>query len=139
MYSDSMGITLFKVPSDRFNHKSRNGLQDKSSQEKRVEKKDAILCENCFQVITSPKEMIEMNGAHQHTFANPHGIVFSIGCYRTAMGCSCTGPASDEFSWFKSFRWRIGICEKCLAHLGWQFLSKNDSFFGLILDRLIIP
>ncbi len=139
MYSDSAFTTLFKVPADRFNNKPMNGMQDKSAQEKRTEEKKNILCRHCFQIITSPEEMIEMNGAHQHTFVNPHGIAFTIGCYKTASGCGSTGPPADEFSWFKSFSWRIGICSKCLTHLGWQFLSKNDIFFGLILDRLIIP
>ncbi len=139
MYSDSPFTTHFKVPADRFKRQIMNGPQDKRSQETMTAQKKKILCGNCFQTITSPEEMIERNGAHQHTFVNPHGVVFTIGCYRAAAGCRPTGPVSDEFSWFKSFTWQIGICEKCLTHLGWHFLSKNDTFFGLILDRLIFP
>ncbi len=138
MYTESVFTALFKVPPDGFNHESMNGLQDKNAPEKMTEKKD-ILCRHCFQIITSPEEMIEMNGAYQHTFANPHGIVFIIGCFGTAAGGRPAGPVSGEFSWFKSFSWRISLCGRCHAHIGWQFLSKNDTFFGLILDRLIFP
>jgi hypothetical protein len=31
-------------------------------------------------VITSPAERIVVQGSHQHTFANPHGIIYEIGC-----------------------------------------------------------
>ena len=81
-----------------------------------------------------------MEGAHQHTFANPGGIVYQIGCFQSAKGCAQTGPATDEFSWFKGFRWRIVVCRACLLHLGWVFISHaRGHFYGLILDRLIFP
>jgi hypothetical protein len=48
------------------------------------------------------------------------------------------GGASAEFSWFSGYRWRVALCGRCLGHLGWRF-EQGDSFYGLILDRLLFP
>jgi len=81
-----------------------------------------------------------MQGSHIHTFANPHGLVFEIACFRSVTGCGYVGPSTDEFSWFSGYRWRIVVCAACLTHLGWLFTATGgDSFAGLILDRLIQP
>ncbi|HNS99887.1 MAG TPA: cereblon family protein [Polyangiaceae bacterium] len=79
---------------------------------------------------------IEVAGAHRHTFANPHGLVFQIGCFSEATGCRGTGPASDDFTWFSGYEWQVGVCARCGIHLGWRFISHRTSFFGLIVDRL---
>lgn len=97
-----------------------------------------ILCRQCLKKITAAEERISVDGAHMHTFANPHGIVFEIGCFRSAEGCGQVGPESDEFTWFKGFRWEVAYCRGCLLHLGWLFVSPaGGSFYGLILDRLV--
>ena len=139
MVSDTTCPALFKIPSDSPDHKPMNGISEKSDQAQKTEEKKNILCRQCLQVITSPDDRLYKKGSHQHTFVNPHGIVFRIGCFQTASGCCPTGMPSDEFSWFTGYRWRIGICGRCKIHIGWQFLSKTDSFFGLILDNLIFP
>jgi hypothetical protein len=84
--------------------------------------------------------MIEVEGSHQHTFANPEGILFQIGCFRSAAGCGHIRPATYEWSWFKGFRWSVALCTKCLTHLGWLYTSTaGESFYGLILSRLVSP
>jgi hypothetical protein len=99
-----------------------------------------ILCRRCGHAITRPSERIVVQGAHRHSFANPQGLVFDIGCFKTASGCSHAGPASDEFTWFPGYRWRVGFCAACLCHIGWLFLAQSgDRFHGLILDRLTQP
>ncbi len=101
------------------------------------EMRDAIVCRRCGHVITARSERIVMDGAHAHTFANPQGLVFEIGCYRKAWGCGVVGPASREFAWFAGTAWRIAVCANCLAHLGWRFSALSGSaFHGLILTRL---
>ncbi|MGD2269364.1 MAG: cereblon family protein [Desulfobacterales bacterium] len=113
-------------------------LIEDETEEKAADDDRYILCRQCGQVITHRAERIEMAGSHRHTFANPHGIVYEIGCFRSARGCGYTGPTTDEFSWFKGFYWRIAVCRSCLTHLGWLFTSTgNVQFNGLILDRLI--
>lgn len=104
------------------------------------EEESYILCRQCSQAITRAAERISKQGAHRHTFANPHGIVYEIGCFRSAIGCGYTGPGTDEFTWFPGYEWRVAICRSCLTHLGWVFsASGSDRFYGLILDRLKEP
>jgi len=99
-----------------------------------------ILCRQCLNMITGPDEGIWMNGNHRHTFANPLGVVYEIGCFNSAPGSRAVGPATDEFSWFSGYLWRVAICAQCLTHLGWFFLSSaGHGFHGLIIDRLIEP
>jgi hypothetical protein len=99
-----------------------------------------IICRQCHQAITRPEERISVQGAHHHTFANPHGIVFEIGCFKYAQGCGYAGPPSTEFTWFSGYAWRVSFCTMCLTHLGWIFIADSgDSFHGFILDRLIQP
>jgi hypothetical protein len=108
--------------------------------EESFEERNGILCRQCRQVISSSSERIAVEGTHRHTFANPHGFIFHIGCFRSANGCSTIGPLTDEFTWFIGFQWRIAVCSMCLTHLGWLFVARRgESFNGLILDRLIEP
>ncbi|WP_319525554.1 cereblon family protein [uncultured Desulfosarcina sp.] len=98
---------------------------------------DAIVCRRCLHEITSPVEIREINGAHTHTFANPEGIIFEIGCYRDARGCGYIGPPSTEFTWFSGYTWRIAVCGNCHSHLGWLFSAPDGRFFhGLITSRI---
>jgi hypothetical protein len=81
-----------------------------------------------------------IHGAHEHRFMNPAGVLFHIGCFAPAMGCTIVGPDSLEYPWFPGFAWRYAMCGSCGQHLGWHFRQRgedeHDAFFGLILDRL---
>jgi hypothetical protein len=96
-----------------------------------------IVCRQCRLRLTRPSERISVNGSHSHTFANPSGVVFEIGCFRMVSGLHFIGPPSYEFPWFAGYSWQIVICNTCQSHLGWWFQGPETSqFFGLILDRL---
>jgi filamentous hemagglutinin family protein len=99
-------------------------------------KESYIICRNCGNIITSLESMISVNGQHQHTFINPSGIVFTIGCFSKAEGCITAGEPMSDFTWFNSYSWNHALCANCLFHLGWFYNSGSDSFFGLILDNL---
>lgn len=103
------------------------------------EDKKQILCYFCNNPVTDFENQIVVNNAHQHVFANPHGLVFEIACYREAMGCATMAYASNEFTWFPGYEWKIAVCTSCQNHLGWKFISSSDSFYGLICDKLIFP
>lgn len=108
------------------------------SDERSPQAERVLLCRACRHPIARPADRVSVQGRHTHTFANPHGLVFEIGCFQSAPGCGPIGPASDDFTWFPGHRWRVCICAACLGHLGWQFLpGLGDGFYGLILDRLI--
>jgi len=96
-----------------------------------------LVCAQFGVGITRPTNRISIDGGHKHTFANPHGVVFEIGCFAQALGCLAVGEATGDFTWFRGYRWRIAICARCSSHLGWRFESgSGHTFFGLILDRL---
>lgn len=109
-----------------------------------MEREDPVItCRNCQGPVTRPEYRIEINHRFSHTFANPHGHVFEIGCFYRADGCVKFSDTSDEFSWFKGYIWAIGLCRTCQAQLGWIFLpvrpDGQDKFYGLILDQLRFP
>ena len=109
---------------------------DKSAED--LEPDRALICANCRQVITSSRLKIDKDGSHQHTFFNPQGIVFTLGCFSGAPGCMIFGETSAEFSWFPGFGWNFALCSFCQEHLGWFFQSdRGESFFGLILTKLV--
>ncbi len=117
-----------------------NGTDADTAIKEKAEDERLILCRECLYPITREEEQGEMAGARQHTFANPAGIVFTIGCFMAAEGCATVGPTSEEFTWFPGFAWQVGICRGCLAHLGWHFTALSGAaFWGLILDNLIFP
>lgn len=128
---------FLREPTDRQRDEAPNGYVEDETEEKASEE-EHILCRQCHSILTRPAERINIQGSHHHTFANPHGVVFEIGCFGAVEGCGYAGPASDEFSWFKGFSWRVAVCVMCLTHLGWFFESYDGgNFHGLILDRLL--
>ncbi len=140
MISERSTLNLFRQPHEKPSLSPGDLPAEDEITEMVPEDESSILCRQCLQAITRPQERAEMEGSHQHTFANPGGIVYQIGCFQSAKGCAQTGPATDEFTWFKGFSWRIVVCRTCLFHLGWVFTSRTRGhFYGLILDRLIFP
>jgi len=96
-----------------------------------------ILCRQCGHGVTRPSERMELQGAHYHAFANPAGILFEIGCFRSADGCAHAGEATEQWSWFQGYAWRVAVCARCLRHLGWLYTATDrPPFYGLILNRL---
>jgi hypothetical protein len=95
-----------------------------------------LYCRACGTRITSNDNRITMAGQHEHHCANPHGIHFHIGCFRTAPGCSAVGRSTHEFTWFAGYSWRIAVCGTCHAHLGWRYSGESGYFHGLILGQL---
>ena len=104
-----------------------------------------ILCAVCAASITSPEHRIAVQGAHEHRFMNPAGVLFHIGCFSHAIGCTIVGPDSLEYPWFAGFAWRFAMCGSCGQHLGWHFRKAHEEtdgdagFFGLVLHRLVQP
>lgn len=101
-------------------------------------KKESLRCAVCGHPVTHPDQRTEIDGAFDHTFTNPHGFVFHIGCFSHAPGATARGPREREWSWFSSFTWRMADCRNCGGHLGWFFerVGGEEAFFGLIIDRL---
>jgi hypothetical protein len=107
------------------------GLDDGSGGER-------ILCRCCGRHITSGRQRISVNGSHEHTFANPEGILFHIGCFGKVQGCLFHGEPTGQWSWFKGYLWRVTYCAGCGSHLGWCFSSGEHCFHGLVLRSIIV-
>jgi hypothetical protein len=119
---------------DRKRSSGRPSVQKKRENESDVH--DALYCKVCGKCITAKAQAITVNSSFRHTFFNPAGIVFELGCYKKAPGCKISGMPSSEFSWFSGYLWRFALCGGCEAHLGWCFESGTSAFWGLILNKL---
>ena len=107
-------------------------------EQEQVEEEKNLCCFNCGSAITSDKQRIAVGDSHEHTFVNPGGFVFHIGCFREAPGCLQVGESTRENSWFSGYAWNYALCASCYTHLGWMYHADDQQpFYGLILDRLI--
>ena len=104
-----------------------------------TEEEDAWLrCAACRGRIAPESARIAVNGAHEHTFVNPSGLSFVVGCFATAPGAVPEGERSTVWTWFPGHAWQIALCRTCTAHVGWSFHAPSGaSFWGLVLDRLV--
>ncbi len=113
------------------------GSSPGDSEKPQAERDEGLVCRQCGYAITKQSQSTEVRGSHSHTFFNPAGIVFEIGCFQNAPGIWVHGPSSSDFSWFSGYRWQIALCNGCTTHLGWYFSSVDGAFFGLILKKLL--
>ncbi len=67
---------LYRERSRKKDSKEAPQLAEEEAEEQSPEEEEYILCRQCHQAITRPAERITIQGAHHHTFANPHGVVF---------------------------------------------------------------
>jgi len=97
-----------------------------------------LYCYICGSLITRQEERTSVQGSHEHTFTNPAGYLYHIGCFRAAPGCEQGGEFTEAYTWFQGFAWRYAQCASCRVHLGWAYRDGDGGeFYGLILDRLL--
>jgi hypothetical protein len=96
-----------------------------------------LACALCRQRITSSADRVARRGAHEHTFTNPEGIRFRIGCFGAATSTNAASSPTTYWSWFPGYAWQIELCAACGEHLGWRFSSSDDAFHGFVLDQLV--
>jgi hypothetical protein len=99
-------------------------------------RKTYYCCKFCRTKITLSKYRIKVLGKFKHICANPHGILFEVGCFSDASNCIPVEKPTKEFTWFPGYAWQILVCANCLNHLGWLYTSSKSHFFGLILGNL---
>ncbi|MEN8152475.1 MAG: cereblon family protein [Acidobacteriota bacterium] len=125
----------FLLRSSEKSKKAHEGKPETSDRTK-TSRERYYLCVSCFNRITTDRFRSEVMGSFSHNFTNPAGINFDIICFSTAKGCNMTGIPSMEFTWFPGYSWCYAYCNSCKTHLGWFYRSPEDSFFGLIKNRL---
>jgi hypothetical protein len=96
-----------------------------------------LACAGCLCPVTSSAARTEVAGKHEHTFANPAGFQFHLGCFARATGCHAMGEPSTYWTWFPGYSWQVEHCSTCGEHLGWLFRSQSHAFHGFVLDRLV--
>jgi hypothetical protein len=100
------------------------------------------LCARCRVQITEGSAVFGPGGASPvQVFTNPEGRVCQVLTVTHAQSLVLVGPATEEYSWFSGFAWRIALCAKCTSHLGWRYEAVAEGaparFFGLLLSALI--
>ncbi len=95
-----------------------------------------VVCRACRSPVTTRAQAIVVDGSHQHTFFNPAGVAYEIGCFSGASGCASAGRPTSEFTWFAGYRWSFALCLGCGVLLGWRFTGAAGGFWGLIVSRL---
>jgi hypothetical protein len=70
---------------------------------------------------------------------NPHGVTFEVVTLRRADLLLLNDTKSLQDTWFPNFKWTIGLCPHCMAHIGWHFESVvgEEGFFAIVLDKLL--
>jgi hypothetical protein len=96
-----------------------------------------VSCRACGAPITHARAKIAVHAAHAHSFINPDGFIFRIGCFAVAPGARGSGVESDHWTWFPGYSWQAVVCGRCGAHIGWSYRNTSRSFVGLILDRVV--
>jgi hypothetical protein len=99
-----------------------------------------LCCRNCG-IWIAPVAAILTEGEMPLVFANPHGVVFELLLLRRAQALRLIGSATQEFTWFQGYAWRVALCEGCGIHLGWRFEAVQGAspalFFGLLRRELV--
>jgi hypothetical protein len=98
---------------------------------------DWVACAACRALVAYSHARLSVNGAHSHSFINPAGLIFRVSCFAAAPGVVSVGEASDDFTWFAGFAWRVALCRACGEHLGWSYHGLGSGFVALIEDRII--
>jgi hypothetical protein len=94
------------------------------------------LCACCLNRVASEKHRFCYEGKSEFSFLNPEGIRFDILTFSRAIGCRPTGVPTQEHTWFPGYAWCYCLCDRCRAHLGWQYAGPSE-FVGLIRDRIV--
>ena len=137
--SHSTGSVIIPLQTFQKSSPGEPGIVKSSIKEEdrsKEKQKRFYICIYCSNLITSPSDVIEVDGSHHHTFINPAGISFHIGCFKTAQGCRTWGEPTREFTWFPGFSWSMAVCSHCYTHMGWLYQSGASSFYGLILENI---
>jgi hypothetical protein len=95
-----------------------------------------VECGACRAPVAAEDARLPMLGLDRHTCTNPAGVTFVVACFADAPGVRAVSNESSEWSWFPGYRWQLVACRRCGVHLGWRYVRKDGSFYGLIEDRL---
>jgi hypothetical protein len=103
----------------------------------------AFLCMDCRAMVSSSDRLAAVGGATRHQFTNPAGMDCDFLSFLSCPGAVAQGAATEEYSWFSEYRWRIAFCRYCGHHLGWNYQSsaaetRPKEFWGILLAHILV-
>jgi hypothetical protein len=103
----------------------------------RLEGESWLVCASCRGFVAESRARRHVNGAHEHSFINPGGLIFRVRCFSDAPGVHPAGEESSHWTWFAGFAWQVALCQSCHEHLGWSYRNADSRFVALIADRVV--
>lgn len=103
----------------------------------------AYQCIACGGLITHSDRLIAVGGANRHLFVNPAGVECDFHTFYSCPGAIAIGEATEAYSWFSGYSWRMAFCRHCEQHLGWYYeaVSRYErplEFWGILVAQLTI-
>ena len=116
---------------------------EKGQDDELVAEEHAIICKQCSTEVSARRFVFTMrSGSAAQVFPNPYGQMKEIITVRSAWSVQLEGWATEEFTWFHGYAWRVAYCAECRAHLGWRFEAEDSPdgparFFGLLAAAIV--
>ncbi|NSW86152.1 MAG: hypothetical protein HPY84_07505 [Syntrophobacteraceae bacterium] len=103
----------------------------------------AYRCLTCHSAVTYSDRLLDIGGINRHVFTNPSGIRCDLHTFYSCPGATCHGGATEAYTWFAGYRWRLAFCTRCGEHLGWHYeavsdISRPEEFWGILTVHLAV-
>lgn len=98
-------------------------------------------CAYCGAFITDSAAMITIQGARDHSFVNPAGVLCNFTTFVTCQNVTAHQELYVQHSWFPGYGWRFLLCARCFQHIGWKYDAVREglrppSFFGILVESV---
>ncbi|KAK9843691.1 hypothetical protein WJX81_002577 [Elliptochloris bilobata] len=130
---DALALSYWLTRSLPLEAASRQALLAESSAAARLRRTISLLalraplrCVTCSAQIAKQDDVVEVSDEGAGAlFVNNHGSLYDLLTLRVAYGVSLRGEATEEYTWFPGYSWRLAYCRGCSAHLGWLFRAVD--------------
>jgi hypothetical protein len=87
--------------------------------------------------------MILVAGDTRHQHVNPEGTECDFYTFSSCPGAVALGEATDAYTWFPGYSWRVAMCMNCGFHLGWHYELVSNAqppmeFWGILVDNVVL-
>lgn len=99
-------------------------------------------CCICGQVISYSDQLLHIAGRSRHLFVNPAKLECDFYTLSSCPGALGLEDATEAHTWFPGYRWRLAICGRCGAHLGWHYEAVSGDmrpleFWGILVASIV--
>jgi hypothetical protein len=112
---------------------SQNGIRGNGSK--------VYQCRSCGGLITHSDRLIRIAGTNRHHHVNPAGSECDFHTFLACPGAVALGDATENYSWFSGYDWRMAVCSQCGQHLGWYYeaisrFERPGEFWGILVSNI---